>query len=66
MAPKLLRCILNLSDRRNFRETYLNPALEDGLIEMTLPDKPNSRLQQYRLTDKGRAWLAAKKKKGRK
>jgi len=27
-------------------------------IEMTISDKPNSRLQKYRLTDKGRQWLA--------
>jgi len=25
---------------------------------MTIPDKLNSRLQKYRLTDKGRQWLA--------
>jgi ATP-dependent DNA helicase RecG len=31
--------------------------LQAGLIEPTLPDKPNSRLQQYRLTDRGRALL---------
>jgi DNA-binding PadR family transcriptional regulator len=29
---------------------------------MTIPDKPNSRLQKYRLTDKGRQWLAGHRK----
>jgi hypothetical protein len=24
---------------------------------MTIPEKPNSRLQKYQLTEKGRAWL---------
>lgn len=27
--------------------------LDLGLVEMTLPDKPNSRLQRYRLTESG-------------
>ena len=31
--------------------------LEMHFIEMTLPDKPNSRLQRYRLTPQGRALL---------
>lgn len=31
--------------------------LARGMIEFTLPEKPNSRLQQYRLTNKGRLYL---------
>jgi hypothetical protein len=30
---------------------------------MTLPGKPNSRLQKYRLTDAGRSWLKSRGKK---
>jgi hypothetical protein len=52
-----LQTALGLQDRKSFRERYLKPALNDGFIEMTVPDKPNSRLQKYRLTDKGRNWL---------
>ncbi len=58
MGREALQSALHLSDRKSFRERYLKPALDDGLIEMTIPDKPNSRLQKYRLTDKGRQWLA--------
>ena len=58
MGRKALQAALGLSDRKSFRERYINPALAEGLIEMTIPDKPNSRLQKYRLTDKGRQWLA--------
>jgi hypothetical protein len=52
-----LQAALGLSDRKSFRERYLKPALSEGLIEMTIPDKPNSHLQKYRLTHKGRQWL---------
>ena len=58
MGREALQSALGLSDRKSFRERHLKPALADGLIEMTIPDKPNSRLQKYRLTDKGRQWLA--------
>ena len=46
---------LKLRDRRSFIDTYLKPALEAGLIEMTLPDKPTSRNQRYRRTSAGEA-----------
>ena len=39
---------LGLSHRATFRQNYLQPALDAGLIERTHPDKPNSRLQTYR------------------
>lgn len=40
---------LGLSHRPTFRQNYLNPALSLGVIEMTVPDKPTSRNQRYRL-----------------
>ena len=45
---------LGLSHRENFRSNYIKPALEQRYIEMTIPDKPNSRLQKYRLTMLGK------------
>ncbi len=36
---------------------YVKPLIDFGIIEMTLPDKPNSRFQKYRLTGKGRKLL---------
>lgn len=58
MSREVLQAALGLRDRKSFRERYLRPALDAGLIEMTLPAKPSSRLQQYRLTEKGRRFLA--------
>lgn len=45
---------LNLSHNHTFRQNYLHPAIEKGLIELTIPDKPNSSKQKYRLTAKGK------------
>jgi Fic family protein len=39
-------------DSRSFKR-HIEPILEAGFIEMTVPDKPNSRLQKYRLTESG-------------
>jgi cell filamentation protein, protein adenylyltransferase len=58
MSRDQLQKAIGLQDRKSFRELYLAPALAAGLIEMTIPEKPNSRLQKYRLADLGRAWLS--------
>ena len=58
MDRQSLQRTLNLKAEKNFRLVYLRPALEMGLIAMTIPDKPRSSRQKYRLTDKGRAWFA--------
>ncbi len=46
-----------LKDRVHFLKAYLEPLLANSLIERTIPDKPTSRLQKYRLTEKGRTAL---------
>ncbi|MCF6312161.1 MAG: Fic family protein [Verrucomicrobiales bacterium] len=44
--------LLHLSHRPTFRKNYLNPALEAKLIERTIPDKPRSQHQRYKLSEK--------------
>jgi len=46
---------LGLKDRMHFVNSYLKPAMDEGIVEMTIPEKPRSRRQQYRLTSKGKA-----------
>ncbi len=41
------------TDRTKFRNQVLTPLIEAGWIEMTIPDKPRSSKQKYRLTAKG-------------
>ena len=56
-TPELLRH-LGLRDRKHLRERYLAPCLAGGWIAMTIPDKPRSRDQRYRLTAEGMDVLA--------
>ena len=39
---------LGMTHKPTFRKNYLNPAIEMGLVEMTVPGKPRSRYQKYR------------------
>jgi predicted HTH transcriptional regulator len=55
MTRLQLQQALGLKDDEHFRKAYLQPALDAGLIEMTVPDKPRSSKQKYRLTPTGAA-----------
>lgn len=39
--------LLNMKSRDSFRKNYLSPALDNGLIKMTFPDKLTSKNQTY-------------------
>ncbi|MCX5858897.1 MAG: transcriptional regulator [Proteobacteria bacterium] len=58
-----LMTITGRSDRTKFRHQVLNPLLEMGFIEMTIPDKPRSSKQRYKITDLGLKMLNQLKEK---
>ena len=53
---RFLMEILNLSHREHFRANILQKAVDLGLVELTIPDKPTSSKQKYRVTKKGIAY----------
>jgi ATP-dependent DNA helicase RecG len=53
-----------LRHRETFQRNYLDQIINDGLVERTIPEKPTSRLQKYRLTEKGRKLLEQLGEKG--
>ena len=53
MSRLELQVLLGLKDEKHFREYYQQKSLKLGILEMTIPDKPKSRFQKYRLTAKG-------------
>ena len=53
MTRQRLQEALDLNDDKHFREAYLQPALQAGWIEMTIPEKPRSGKQRYRLAQAG-------------
>lgn len=53
--------LLALSHREYFRKNYLVPAITQGFVALTIPDKPTSKHQKYYLTDKGKELLESLK-----
>ena len=52
--------LMNIAERTartKFRNQVLNPLIEAGYLEMTIPEKPTSSKQKYRLTEKGKRFL---------
>ena len=46
-SRKEIQTHIGLTGRSNFNDNYLKPLLASGKLKMTIPDKPNSRLQKY-------------------
>jgi ATP-dependent DNA helicase RecG len=46
MSRQQLLDALGMTHREHFRSAFLKPALDAGVVEMTLPDKPKSRHQR--------------------
>jgi len=54
--PQLRSDILQQIGLKNIQKNadyYIKPLITNGWLEMTSPDKPNSRFQKYRTTGKG-------------
>ena len=43
--------ILKRTNKSKFKNTIINPLIENGFFELTNPDKPKSPTQKYRLTN---------------
>jgi ATP-dependent DNA helicase RecG len=50
---------LGLKSKTGYLKRGIKRLMDENLMEYTIPDKPQSRLQKYRLTDKGRQLVAA-------
>ena len=59
LSSNELADLLNLKSKTGAFKRSLQALLEDKRVEYTIPDKPTSRLQKYRLTAKGRALLTS-------
>ena len=59
MSRKEIRDALRLKSGSDVKKRFLDPCLEKGWIEMTMPEKERSPRQRFRITSVGRAWVEA-------
>ena len=52
-----IQAIIGIKHRETFQRNYLDRLLEEGLIVRTIPDKPQSRMQKYIITERGKMIL---------
>ena len=64
MGSEELARIVGVGASKDLRRRYARVLLDDGIIEFTIPEKPNSRLQKYRLTAKGKRLAAGLRANG--
>ena len=57
-SSKQLMKAFNYKNEKVFRDNYLKPLRESGLIEFTIPDNPNDPNNKYKLTHKGKTFLS--------
>ena len=57
MTMREMAEVCDIKDLKYFRESYITPALEDGVIERLYPNQPRHPKQQYRLTEAAKEWL---------
>ncbi len=57
-SSKTIMAVLRLKHWKTFQSNYLLPLIKAGILERTIPDKSQSRIQRYRTTPSGLALLA--------
>jgi Fic family protein len=60
LSRKEIFSIMDMSGDSRAYKRHIEPLLAESFIEMTVPGKPNSRMQRYRLTLKGEAAIKGK------
>ena len=59
-AREALQEAAGIKHREHFRKAYLELAMNEGWLERTIPDKPRSPKQRYRMTAAGRRVLSGR------